>query len=130
MVWFKRDLRVTEHLPFTEAALGGPVLPVYIVEPIYWHLPDTSARQWAFTAECLRDLQDTLRELGLPLIIRTGDVVSILADVHARFGVKALFSHEETGNTWTFERDKRVARWLKKITSDGPSTLNLAWFEG
>ena len=114
MVWFKRDLRVTDHLPFTEAALGGPVLPVYIVEPIYWHLPDTSARQWAFTAECLRDLQDTLRELGLPLIIRTGDVVSILAEVHARFGVKALFSHEETGNTWTFERDKRVARWLKK----------------
>ena len=111
VVWFKRDLRVTDHLPFTEAALGGPVLPVYIVEPNYWQLPDTSARQWAFTAECLRDLQDTLRELGLPLIIRTGDVVSNFSDLHERFGIKRLLSHEETGNAWTFERDIRVAQW-------------------
>ncbi len=113
MVWFKRDLRVTDHAPLAEAIRSGPVTTLYVVEPDYWKLPDTSDRQWKFTAECLRDLESSLQKLGLQLNIRIGEVVSVLDDLHARFGVKSLVSHEETGNAWTFERDKRVARWSK-----------------
>ena len=35
IVWFKRDLRVHDHRPLEAAALRGPVLPLYIVEPGY-----------------------------------------------------------------------------------------------
>ena len=52
-VWFKRDLRVTDHAALARAAANGTVLPLYIVEPDYWALPDTSARQWAFIRETL-----------------------------------------------------------------------------
>lgn len=30
VVWFKRDLRVHDHRPLSEAAARGPVLAVYI----------------------------------------------------------------------------------------------------
>jgi deoxyribodipyrimidine photo-lyase len=40
VVWFKRDLRVRDHEPLTEAAKRGPVVPLYVVEPALWKLPD------------------------------------------------------------------------------------------
>lgn len=33
IVWFKRDLRVTDHRPLIEAAFRGPVLGLYVYEP-------------------------------------------------------------------------------------------------
>ncbi|RYG79465.1 hypothetical protein EON77_09085, partial [bacterium] len=30
VVWYKRDLRVTDHRPLVEAAARGTVLPLYI----------------------------------------------------------------------------------------------------
>ncbi len=113
ILWFKRDLRVTDHAALAAAAAQGPVVPVYIVEPDYWALPDTSARQWAFTRECVLDLQDRLGALGQPLLVRTGDAVQVLDQLRAEFQAQRLISHEETGNLWTFARDKRVATWAR-----------------
>jgi deoxyribodipyrimidine photo-lyase len=113
IVWFKRDLRVADHTPLVEASARGPVLPLYIVEPEYWQEPDASARQWAFVVESLVDLQQQLGALGQPLVIRIGDAVQVLRAIHAQFGISALWSHEETGNGWTYTRDKRVAAWAR-----------------
>jgi len=33
LVWFKRDLRIEDHVALVEAAARGPVLPLYILEP-------------------------------------------------------------------------------------------------
>jgi len=33
LVWFKRDLRVVDHAPLSQAAERGPVLPLYVAEP-------------------------------------------------------------------------------------------------
>ncbi len=111
LVWFKRDLRIADHPAL--AAAGPHVLPVYIIEPGYWALPDTSARQWAFTAEALKSLRDDLAALGQPLIIRKGDAVEELARLGKAHRVTRMLSHEEIGNGWTFARDKRVAAWAR-----------------
>ncbi len=111
LVWFKRDLRVTDHPAL--AAAGGHVLPLYIIEPEYWRLPDTSARQWAFLAEALDSLRDELAALGQPLVIRQGEAVEELARVTRRYGITQMISHEETGNAWTYARDRRVAQWAR-----------------
>ena len=47
VVWFKRDLRLDDHGPLHDAATDD-VIPLYVVEPDYWQLPDTSERQWSF----------------------------------------------------------------------------------
>ncbi len=113
LLWFKRDLRVHDHPALAVAAGMGRVLPLYLIEPDYWALPDTSARQWAFTAECLDDLRSELATLGAPLVVRSGDAVEVLARVCAQGKITRIVSHEETGNLWTYARDRRVAAWAR-----------------
>ncbi|MFM7434480.1 MAG: deoxyribodipyrimidine photo-lyase, partial [Vulcanococcus sp.] len=74
VVWFKRDLRMHDHGPLSQAALRGPVLPLYVVEPELWQQPDASARQWAFAREGLEELRLALAALGQPLVVRCGAV--------------------------------------------------------
>jgi len=113
IVWFKRDLRIADHRPLAEAARRGPVLPLYVAEPAWLRGPDMAARHWSFIAECLAELQEALGALGQPLVIRVGDVVEVLEEIASRRPVAGLWSHEETGNGWTFERDRRVAAWAR-----------------
>jgi deoxyribodipyrimidine photo-lyase len=115
IVWFKRDLRVADHGALAGAAMHGPVLPLYIIEPELWARPDASARQWDFTAECLTELQAALAALGQPLVIRSGDAVEILEALRQHFTITSLWSHEETGNAWTFARDIRVGAWARAL---------------
>lgn len=114
VVWFKRDLRVHDHRPLAQAAGSGSVLPIYIAEPEYWQLPDSSARQWDFVSECLAELQTALRSRGSNLFVLTMDAEQALSLLRARFGDFTLWSHEETGNAWTYARDKRVGAWIKE----------------
>ncbi|WP_428484043.1 FAD-binding domain-containing protein [Rhodopila sp.] len=113
VVWFKRDLRTTDHRPLAEAAAAGPVLPLYVAEPDYWALPDTSRRQWRAIQEALAALAQRLDDLGAPLIVRTGTVVDCLARIHRAIGITRLLSHEETGNGWTYARDQAVRRFCR-----------------
>lgn len=113
LVWFKRDLRVNDHPALARAAGMGAVLPLYIVEPEYWALPDTSARQWLLTAEALEGLRGELAALGAPLIVRVGDAVTVLDRLCRQHAITRIISHEETGNLWTYARDRRVAGWAR-----------------
>jgi deoxyribodipyrimidine photo-lyase len=113
IVWLKRDLRIEDHQPLVLAAQAGPVLPLYIVEPELWAQPDASARQWAFAAECLIELQRDLARLGQPLCVLIGNAVTLLQRLHELHGIAALWSHEETGNGWTYARDQAVAGWAR-----------------
>ncbi|GAA0787016.1 deoxyribodipyrimidine photo-lyase [Roseibium denhamense] len=113
IVWFKKDLRVYDHAALKRASLRGPALPLYIVEPDLWSQPDMSGRHYAFLLESLDCLRNELARLGQPLIIRTGPVTSVLESIRSRYPVAGLWSHEETGNAWTYERDKQVAAWCR-----------------
>ena len=114
IVWFKRDLRVHDHRALVQAARRGPVLPLYIAEPDLWRQPDMSGRQWSFVAECLEALRDDLARRGQPLVIRAGDAIDILDRARRRYRSVALWSHEETGNGWSYARDQRVAAWARQ----------------
>jgi deoxyribodipyrimidine photo-lyase len=118
LVWFKRDLRLHDHPALTLAAGLGRVLPVYVVEPELWAQPDASARQWEFVAESLTGLREDLSKLGAPLVIRVGDAVQVLASLCKRHGITRIVSHEETGNLWTYARDRQVAAWARSAGTD------------
>ena len=114
LVWFKRDLRLEDHRPLVEALALGDVLPLYIVEPEFWLQQDASGRQWEFCREALLDLRQAMSVLGQPLVIRCGDAVAVLERARRQLGVTGLWSHEETGNDWTYARDRRVAAWARQ----------------
>lgn len=69
VVWFKRDLRVHDHAPLSNAAAAGPVLPVFAIEPGQWQAPDSALRHWQFAADSLLDLTQALKNRGLPLCL-------------------------------------------------------------
>ena len=112
IVWFKRDLRVHDHAPLFEAAKKEqPVLPLYVVEPEYWKQDFAARRHWHFIHDCLSELREDLEQLGQPLIVRTGAVTDVLDQLRQTLKVDSVYAHEESGNGWTYERDKAVIGW-------------------
>lgn len=113
VVWFKRDLRVHDHSALSQAAAAGPVMPLYILEPELWKQPDLSARHYAFLRSSLSELNAALQRLGHRLIIRVGPATDVLEQLHQSNLIDALWSHQETWNAWTYERDKSVMAWCR-----------------
>ncbi len=113
LVWFKKDLRTYDNQALNEALKTGNIIPIYIIEPDLWRLPDHSSRQWEFVRECLVDLNNSLNEIGLKLIIRVGNLQDVIREFMKRFHVKGIYSHEETGNLWTFKRDQDLRDFTK-----------------
>jgi deoxyribodipyrimidine photo-lyase len=112
LVWFKRDLRVVDHAPLAQAAARGPVLPLYVVEPGLWAQPDAAGRHWAFLRDSLDALRSALAQLGQALVVRTGPVEEVFAALARQRKIAAVWSHQETGNGWTYARDRALAAWL------------------
>jgi deoxyribodipyrimidine photo-lyase len=113
VVWFKRDLRVFDHVPLFEASRHSAVLPLYVYEPELIRAPDCATQHIAFINECLEDLGQALAGRGTSLLILHGEITSALQRVHEQFGHFTLYSHEETGNAISYARDRRVADWCQ-----------------
>ena len=70
IVWFKKDLRITDHKPLLEASKTNiPTLPVYIFETDYWKQPFASKRHWFFVRDCLFDLKKDISKMKAELLI-------------------------------------------------------------
>lgn len=122
IVWFKKDLRVTDHMALTRAVqTGDPVLPLYIIEPEYWQQPDAAYRHYAFLRASLIACSTDLAGLGQCLVIRVGSVTDVFASLQSHLQIKGVWSHQETGNNWTYQRDLAVKKWLKQ--------QNIPWHE-
>ncbi|MFZ9154423.1 MAG: deoxyribodipyrimidine photo-lyase/cryptochrome family protein [Polynucleobacter sp.] len=113
LVWFKRDLRWEDHAALAHAARRGPVRCIYIVEPGLWQQADMALGHFGFITESLIDLDAELRKQGGGLEVFTGEVIEILDKVWQHHPFTGLHSHEETGNQWTYDRDRRVGRWCR-----------------
>ena len=113
LVWFKRDLRVRDHAPLSHAARAGDVLCLYVFEPKMLQAPDCDSSHVQFTLESLKELKTRLEELGGALILRTGDAVTVLAELVENHGITKVWSHMETGNGLTFKRDIAVGKMLR-----------------
>lgn len=113
IVWFKRDLRTTDHRPLVEAAQGGTVLPLFLAEPSILHAPDYDPIHWTFQRESLEILRNDLRALGTSLRIESGEAVPIFQKLAGEFEIEAIHAHEETGNALTYARDRAVRAWAK-----------------
>lgn len=113
LVWFKRDLRWEDHAALAHAARCGPIRCIYIIEPSLWKQPDVALSHFQFIAESLLDLDSELRHLGGGLEIFTGEVLEILEKIFYSDPFSSLYSHEETGNQFTYDRDKQVGKWCR-----------------
>ena len=112
IVWFKRDLRFTDHEPLFEAQRSGfPVLLLYCFEPSVMNYDDSDVRHWRFVNESLKDMQQKLNNVAAQLYVFHGEVKGVFEEINEVYEVKNLFSHQESGNQVTFDRDKEIARF-------------------
>lgn len=114
VVWFKKDLRTMDHAPLLSASLSGePVICLFILEPERLELDDIDPIHVQWELDCAADLSLSLKALGADLHFAVGDAVSVMEDLNKTYDIGRLLSHEETGNSWSFERDKRVLGWCR-----------------
>ncbi|MFM7467987.1 MAG: deoxyribodipyrimidine photo-lyase/cryptochrome family protein [Vampirovibrionales bacterium] len=120
IVWFKRDLRTTDHAPLFEAIARCQEAPdhelvcLYIVEPSLWQQPDMSYRQYRFLQSCLVSLARRLHALGYVLTLKVGEAQEVFRTLHEAVPIAGVWSHQETWNGWTYARDTQVKAWLKE----------------
>jgi deoxyribodipyrimidine photo-lyase len=115
IVWFKRDFRWVDHQPLKVAiSRGVPILPLFVIEPSLIDSPDYANRHWKFMLECADELNNTLKDAGADLLVLEGEAKEIFSEIQNRFGAFQLFSHAETGNMQTFQRDLEVKQWCKE----------------
>ena len=113
LIWFKKDLRTQDHRPLYEAAKRGPSVCLYIYEPELIHSEEFDTSHLEFINQSLVELDQALRALGGCLILRVGEVINVLSELHRDHPIEALWSHEETGNGVTYARDIRVKDWTQ-----------------
>ena len=88
IVWFRRDLRLADHPALSAAvASGGPVIPVFILDPETEALG--AAAKWRLGLS-IADLQGRLRARGSDLILRRGDAVEALRALADETGARSV----------------------------------------
>ncbi len=113
VVWFKKDLRTRDHEPLSSAIRDWRTIGLFIIEPEWLTSPEFDPSHYVFMEQSLQELKKELSSIGVPLIVEVGETRDVLQKLHFQYKIRTLFSHEETGLNWTFQRDLRVKRWTK-----------------
>lgn len=123
IVWFRRDLRISDHAPLHRAVSRGAVIPVFIFDRALLHHPETGSARVAFMLDCLRSLDEELRDRGGRLILRFGDPVEILPNLIRETGADGIYAYIDYERIYGRVRDARLNRALEE------QNLRIRWFE-
>jgi deoxyribodipyrimidine photo-lyase len=122
VVWFKRDIRLRDHTPLCEALAGeNPVLLVYIFEPSVQKYPDWSWRHAQFQYFSLQAMNEELEKYGVKVHIFFGEAKDVFTHLLETFQVSGVYSHQETGNKLTYDRDIAMTSFFKE--------KDIPWYE-
>jgi deoxyribodipyrimidine photo-lyase len=106
LLWFRNDLRLEDN-PALQAASGGKILPVYILE----ERAGAASRWWLHYS--LTALARDLEARGAALVLRRGDPVEIISGLAAEVGAAEVHSARSFEPAWR-EADRRVDAALKR----------------
>jgi deoxyribodipyrimidine photolyase len=71
IVWFKRDLRLSDHEPLLKASQNeANTLWLYIFEPSVMNKYDSDIRHWRFVSESLLDLNNSVKNYGSEILMK------------------------------------------------------------
>lgn len=115
IVWFKRDLRFTDHEPLYLAQQQDiPVLLVYFFEPSMMDYHDSDIRHWRFVYESLTEMQEKLNNINAQLFIFHNEVLPVFKTIVENYQVQTIFSYQEIGNKLSYDRDIECQTFFKQ----------------
>jgi deoxyribodipyrimidine photo-lyase len=118
LVWFRRDLRLSDQPALSAASAAGPVIPVFVLDDEIAgdHRAGGAARWWLHHS--LEALDGALAEQGSRVILRRGDAATELAALAKEVGasvVHALHHYEP----WWRKAEAALAAKLELVLHDG-----------
>ena len=109
ILWFRRDLRLSDHPALLAAADSGEVLPLFVLDDRL--LKPAGEPRRHFLYDCLRALD---HDLGGRLHIAAGDPERVVPEIARRIGAGSVHVSADTG-PYGRERDERVRKALEDI---------------
>ena len=114
IVWFKRDLRLSDNPAFMKAIHSGyPIIPLFVFEPELRADVNYSERHFRFMWESLQEMNDSLQSFGYEMVISGISFRETIDHLISEFDIKSVFSNQETGNATTFRRDRNIRSFLR-----------------
>lgn len=101
LVWFKSDLRIRHNdVLATAAAMADEVIPFYCFDDHYYRQTElgfqkTGAFRAQFIRESVKDLGNSLNELGTKLVVRKGQTAREIQKIHDQLSIDAIYTGEE-----------------------------------
>jgi deoxyribodipyrimidine photo-lyase len=115
IVWFKRDFRFTDHEPlYLSQQQNLPTILVYFFEPSVMNYDDSDVRHWRFIYESIQELQKQLKTHNTQLYYFHNEAAFVFDHLISIYDINTVFSHQETGNKITFDRDISMESFFKK----------------
>lgn len=115
IVWFKRDLRLRDHLPLCQVTGNPrPVLLLYVFEPILINDQHYSERHWRFVMQSLIDLQAQLSEFQTKILVVVGPIQTVFDALLSQCDIANVYSHEEIGIEVTYARDRAMQKYFSQ----------------
>ena len=112
IVWFKRDLRFTDHEPlFAAQKQPLPVLLLYCFEPSVMHYADSDVRHWRFVYQSIQEMQTKLAELNAQIAVFHDEAMHVFQNLANHYNIQNIYSHQEIGNRITYDRDIAVKQF-------------------
>ena len=106
IVWFKRDLRFTDHEPLYLAQQSEiPTLLVYFFEASLMAHDDSDTRHWRFVYESVQEMQSKLAKNTAEIYYFHSEVQLVFEELLNEYDIQSVFSHQEIGNKVTYDRD-------------------------
>lgn len=124
LVWFKHDLRISDHPGLlAAAATGRPVVPFFCLDPEAYAdlaLQPSGAKS---LVDALTALRAALRGVGSDLVLRVGPMDDSVAAFCASIGADTVMTEREVEARW-LESKHRLSISLQQ---KAPSTRVAAW---
>lgn len=117
--WVKRDFRLNDNEAlFNALASNDIVLPLFLFEPLLMNGPDWGAFHTKAIGGAAESLSKNLNHFNSKLLILNSSPIDAIKEINHKintigFEVKEVYSHEETGLTHTFQRDKEFKSWCQ-----------------
>lgn len=123
VVWFRNDLRTTDHQPLCAAIQAaerdrGGVLPVYVVDPHWFGKTSLGyyrigAFRSRFLKESIADLQHQIESLGSRMAILVGSTESVFANLLQTLPIASIHWNQEFA-----PEEKRIEQSIDSLAAD------------
>ena len=117
--WVKRDFRLNDNEAlFRALESSNIVIPIYLFEPILFNGPDWGDFHTEVVCSAVQSLSKNLEHFNSRLLIFKSSPIQAIQEINQKicaggFEIKEVFSHEETGLSHTFRRDKEFKSWCQ-----------------